>query len=109
MNRLQRLCRRALCAPIRAYKRYISPGLGYNCRFTPTCSEYAVQAIETHGCIKGLLLAAWRILRCNPLGRWGFDPVPEPGCWRSPRRVLHPARGFSTREPRGGGKPGKGK
>lgn len=107
MKGLQRLCRRALCAPIRAYKRYISPGLGYNCRFTPTCSEYAIQAIETHGCLKGAVLAVWRILRCNPMGKWGFDPVPEPGQWRSPKRILHPAEGFSTKERGSGGKPGR--
>ena len=92
MNRWQKLCRDALCVPIRLYKRWISPGLGHNCRFTPTCSEYSIQAIQVHGCLKGLLLAAWRIARCNPFGRWGYDPVPEPGRWRSPRRVLHPAR-----------------
>jgi len=92
VNRLQKLCRDALCVPIRLYKRYISPGLGRNCRFTPTCSEYAIQAIQTHGCVKGLVLAAWRIARCNPLGRWGYDPVPEPGRWTNPRRVLHPPR-----------------
>ena len=92
MNRLQKLCRDALCVPIRLYKRYISPGLGRNCRFTPTCSEYAIEAIQTHGCVKGLLLAAWRFARCNPLGRWGYDPVPEPGRWTNPRRVLHPPR-----------------
>lgn len=92
VNRLQKLCRDALCVPIRLYKRFISPGLGRNCRFTPTCSEYAIQAIQTHGCLKGLLLAAWRIARCNPLGRWGYDPVPAPGRWTNPRRVLHPPR-----------------
>ena len=92
MNRLQKLCRDALCVPIRLYKRFISPGLGRNCRFTPTCSEYAIQATQTHGCLNGLLLAAWRIARCNPLGRWGYDPVPAPGRWTNPRRVLHPPR-----------------
>ena len=74
MNRLQKLCRDALCVPIRLYKRYISPGLGRNCRFTPTCSEYAIEAIQTHGCVKGLVLAAWRIARCNPLGPLGLRP-----------------------------------
>ncbi len=92
MNRWQQLCRSGLCIPIRLYQKYISPGLGHNCRFTPTCSAYAIQAIQVHGCLKGLLLAAWRIVRCNPFGRWGYDPVPEPGHWRNPRRVLHPAR-----------------
>ena len=82
--------RRALIAPIRFYKKHISPGLGHHCRFLPTCSEYAMQALESHGVFKGGLLAVWRILRCNPLGRWGYDPVPEKGRWRNPaRRVQH--------------------
>ncbi len=92
MNSVQRLARKALCAPIRLYKRYISPGLGTHCRFTPTCSEYAMEAIMVHGCFKGLLLAAWRILRCNPRGKWGFDPLPEKGQWRNPKRVLYPPK-----------------
>ena len=83
IDRVRMACRRALTAPIRLYKRRISPGLGWHCRFTPTCSEYAQQAILQHGCIKGLLLAAWRLARCNPLGRWGFDPVP-PAFWILP-------------------------
>jgi hypothetical protein len=78
--------------PIRGYQRLISPALGRNCRFTPTCSAYAIQAIETHGCIKGTLLAAARIARCHPWGKWGFDPVPEPGKWTNPRRILHSGR-----------------
>ena len=56
MNPVSRVCRNALCAPIRFYQRFISPGLGCNCRFTPTCSQYGIEAIQTHGCIKGLLL-----------------------------------------------------
>ena len=100
MNRLQAVCRGLLCLPIRGYKRFISPGLGLNCRFTPTCSEYAMGAIMTHGCIKGLILTAWRLARCQPFGRWGFDPVPEPGHWRSEKRVLHPAQSFARRRPR---------
>ncbi len=83
---LRRAPRRALIAPIRFYKKHVSPGLGHHCRFTPTCSEYAMQALEVHGVFKGGLLAVWRILRCNPLGRWGYDPVPEKGSWKNPRR-----------------------
>ena len=97
MNPLSAWSRRALCVPIRWYQKWISPGLGRNCRFTPSCSQYAIEAIQTHGCIKGQLLAAARIARCNPLGRWGYDPVPEPGRWRNPARKLSPARLFSTR------------
>ena len=62
--------------PIRFYQKCISPLLGPSCRFTPTCSEYARQAILKHGPIKGLGLAIWRILRCNPWGGSGYDPVP---------------------------------
>lgn len=63
---------------IKLYQKYISPILPPSCRFTPTCSNYAIEAIAKHGVIKGFGLAAWRILRCNPFCRGGFDPVPEP-------------------------------
>ncbi len=91
MNRLQYICRRALCVPIRAYQYTLSPWIGRSCRFTPSCSNYTMQAIMTHGCVKGILLGAWRIARCNPFGKWGFDPVPEPGRWQTPARRLQPA------------------
>ncbi len=65
-----------LIAMIRGYKKYISPSLPNACRFSPTCSEYAVQALEEWGVIRGLGLAIWRILRCNPLCKGGYDPVP---------------------------------
>ena len=67
--------------PIKLYKTFISPLLGANCRFVPTCSEYAMQAIDRHGVIKGLLLSLWRILRCNPFCRGGYDPVPPLHRW----------------------------
>jgi len=60
-----------------AYKRYLSPQLSAACRFTPTCSEYAAEAIVRHGALMGALLAVWRLLRCHPFGGRGFDPVPE--------------------------------
>ena len=65
-----------LIQPIRFYQRYISPLKPPSCRFTPTCSNYAIQAIRKHGPFKGLALAVWRILRCNPWGGSGYDPVP---------------------------------
>ncbi len=65
-----------LILPIRGYQRYISPLLPPVCRFTPTCSQYAIEALRKHGPIKGLALAIWRILRCNPFGGSGYDPVP---------------------------------
>lgn len=62
---------------IRFYQKYLSPMKGRSvCIYVPTCSEYAVEAIEKHGAIKGGLLAAWRILRCNPFSKGGYDPVP---------------------------------
>ncbi len=68
--------KRILIAIIRGYKKYISPLLPPSCRFTPTCSEYAMEALQKHGAWKGSLLAIWRILRCNPFGKGGYDPVP---------------------------------
>lgn len=65
-----------LVVPIIFYQRCISRYTPPSCRFTPTCSEYAKQALRKHGPIKGLVLAIWRILRCNPWGGSGYDPVP---------------------------------
>lgn len=65
-----------LIAPIRFYQRYISPMSPPSCRFTPTCSQYAIEAIQKHGPIRGLWLAVRRILRCHPWGGSGYDPVP---------------------------------
>ncbi len=62
--------------PFRLYKYLVSPWLGANCRFHPTCSEYAKEAIETHGIFKGGILSIYRLLRCNPFGGSGHDPVP---------------------------------
>ena len=77
MKWLSRILSWLLVQPIRFYQLCISPLLGPSCRFTPTCSEYAKQAILKHGPIKGLYLAIWRILRCNPWGGSGYDPVPS--------------------------------
>lgn len=69
--------KRPFLAAIRFYQRRISPGLGPACRFQPTCSEYAYEAIETRGVLKGIAMGVWRVLRCNPLNDGGYDPVPE--------------------------------
>lgn len=69
------ILRRLLVLPIRAYQRVVSPLLGPRCRYYPSCSEYAAQAIARFGILRGLVLAAWRVLRCNPLSHGGFDPV----------------------------------
>jgi len=62
---------------IRGYQNYISPKRPGCCRYSPTCSNYALEAITIHGAVRGTLLAIWRILRCNPFSRGGYDPVPE--------------------------------
>jgi hypothetical protein len=67
---------RVLLWPIIAYRRWISPALPARCRFYPSCSAYAVEAISTHGVLRGLGLATWRLLRCQPFNRGGYDPVP---------------------------------
>jgi putative membrane protein insertion efficiency factor len=67
-----------LIAPIRFYRYFLSPWVGQSCRFTPSCSVYTMQAIETHGALKGICLGTWRIARCNPWCTGGHDPVPEP-------------------------------
>lgn len=68
--------KKVLLSVIRFYRKYISPHLPPMCRYYPTCSCYAIEAIETHGAFKGFLLALWRVLRCNPLSPGGYDPVP---------------------------------
>lgn len=61
---------------VRLYQAGLSPLLGGHCRYRPTCSQYAIDALQTHGVIRGLWLALRRILRCHPLGGMGYDPVP---------------------------------
>jgi putative membrane protein insertion efficiency factor len=63
---------------IRAYQAVLSPFVGGACRFVPSCSAYAVEAIATHGALRGSILAARRLSRCHPFGRAGLDPVPQP-------------------------------
>jgi putative membrane protein insertion efficiency factor len=63
--------------PIRAYQRLFSPLLGARCKYYPSCSEYAAQAIGRFGILRGLVLAGWRLLRCNPWSHGGFDPVED--------------------------------
>lgn len=69
--------------PVRAYRLFLSPWLGHSCRFQPTCSAYALEALERHGGFRGGWLTLRRLLRCNPWGGSGYDPVPPSGRERS--------------------------
>jgi hypothetical protein len=91
----------ALVGLVRMYQVTVSPLLGPCCRYAPSCSEYATEALRVHGVWRGLGLAAWRVLRCHPLARGGWDPVP-------PRRGASadaPGK-FTRRSPEGEGGPG---
>jgi uncharacterized protein len=63
------------CLLIRGYQVFISPLLGNTCRYIPSCSQYTLEAIDKYGVLKGSCMGAWRILRCNPFSRGGYDPV----------------------------------
>ena len=65
-----------IALPVRAYRLILSPWVGHNCRYQPTCSTYALEALDRHGALKGAWLAARRIGRCHPWGSSGYDPVP---------------------------------
>ena len=77
--------RRLVAAPIVAYQRLVSPALGRRCKYEPTCSAYAAQAVHEYGILRGLVLGGWRLLRCNPWSHGGFDPVQD-------QRLFHPRR-----------------
>jgi putative membrane protein insertion efficiency factor len=72
-----RVVRRVITAPIRLYQRLVSPAMAPRCKYEPSCSRYAVQAIERYGILRGSVLAAWRLLRCNPWSHGGYDPVEQ--------------------------------
>jgi putative membrane protein insertion efficiency factor len=80
---------RILVAPIRVYKRVISPALPRRCKYHPSCSTYAVQAIESYGILRGSVLAVWRLLRCNPFSHGGYDPVSAQTLFRRPPKSAH--------------------
>ena len=75
----------SLRAFVRLYQFLISPLLLPSCRFLPSCSDYAIEAIERHGAVRGFGLALWRLARCNPWGGSGYDPVPDPATRHVPR------------------------
>ncbi len=89
------MIRALVIAPIRFYQRILSPALPRRCRYEPTCSHYAVQAIREFGILRGLVLAAWRLLRCNPFSPGGLDPVSAQRLFRAtrserPHHHVHP-------------------
>ena len=69
--------KRLLIGAIRIYRKTLSPFIGQQCRFEPTCSHYGEEAIAKHGALRGIILTVWRILRCGPWSKGGYDPVPE--------------------------------
>lgn len=75
--------RQLLILCVRAYQIVLSPLFRGCCRFEPSCSNYAIEALKVHGALKGSLLAAWRLLRCHPFGSHGYDPVPPLGAWKN--------------------------
>lgn len=77
MNKIRSIIKRVMIFLIRTYQLTLSPRFSHGaCRYTPTCSQYAIEAIEVHGVFKGSALAVWRIMRCNPFFKGGYDPVP---------------------------------
>jgi hypothetical protein len=85
--------RRIVVAPIVVYQRWISPGLPRRCKYEPTCSRYATQAISEFGILRGLTLAGWRLLRCNPWSHGGYDPVSAQRLFHAPAAPQGPAGG----------------
>ena len=92
-----RVARAILVTPIRLYQRLISPALGQRCKYYPSCSEYAVQAIRTFGILRGSVLAFWRLLRCNPWSRGGFDPIEDQRLFKPPTSAAGATNGYSIR------------
>jgi uncharacterized protein len=79
------LATRIVLAFVRLYQRVISPVLPRRCKYHPTCSAYAMQAVERYGILRGLVLAGWRLLRCNPFSHGGYDPVSAQTLFRERR------------------------
>ena len=80
--RLASAFRSVVTSPVRLYQRAISPGLPARCKYYPSCSEYAVQAVRSYGVFRGIVLAAWRLLRCNPWSHGGVDFVEDQKLFR---------------------------
>jgi putative membrane protein insertion efficiency factor len=81
-DRLLRIAAAIAIAPLRAYRRFISPALPRRCKYEPTCSAYAEEAIRELGLARGVIVAGWRLLRCNPLSHGGYDPLERRALFR---------------------------
>jgi putative membrane protein insertion efficiency factor len=79
--------KRLVIFPIRLYQRFVSPAIPKRCKYYPSCSEYSVQAVRRYGVLRGVVLAAWRLLRCNPWSHGGVDFVEDQTLFRSPPRA----------------------
>jgi putative membrane protein insertion efficiency factor len=90
---VKRVAREIAVAPLIVYQRVISPLLVPRCRYEPSCSRYAIQAIREFGILRGLVLAGWRLLRCNPFSDGGFDPI-------AAQHLFHPHTHSSTESTR---------
>jgi hypothetical protein len=80
MLRVNRISQNVILALLRAYRWAVSPMLPPACRYVPTCSEYAMEAVERYGALRGSAMAAWRVLRCHPFARGGVDPAMKSSC-----------------------------
>ena len=109
IHALQRLPREVLIGLVKSYRALLSPWVGQSCRFTPTCSRYAIEALERHGAVAGGAYTAWRLVRCNPWCDGGCDPVPDNAPWhRRSRAGAPPADGlFTALLPESGADPGR--
>lgn len=87
------LARRLVTAPIRFWTRWISPSMVPRCKYEPSCSRYAAEAIEQVGVFKGLVLTCWRLLRCNPFSHGGVDKVSDRKLFRDPGSTANPVDG----------------
>ena len=81
--------KRVLLSALRFYKAQVSPALPPACRYTPTCSEYAIEAVERYGAWRGLVMTIRRVVACNPFARGGYDPVPQKGAAAAAQRAAH--------------------
>ena len=94
LTAIARLPRAILMTLVRGYRLFFSPWVGQSCRFEPSCSRYALEALEKHGALGGAALTTWRLLRCHPLCAGGHDPVPDNAPWS--RRHTAPSGSTAT-------------